>query len=361
MQNNQKITDITKIELEWFDKESQAKLVNLKCNVCSGILNKPILLNCGHYMCKNCFVSKNNICYICINSKNKKTDSWKIYLENCPFFLITMINIKCTCINPLCGKTMNYFEMLNHIPLCEFNEYECKYHCGDKFINSKLKSHEENCSKRPIVCEFCGVFIEHYENYKNHLQSFCDKNITKCKYCLAELPYKDINEHCTSSCSNPEVQCKYFEFGCKKKLHKLDLEEHLLNDNFFHQKLIINNMVELRNQVLELENKIEKISKKSNTYFSKLEKTFTKFKNKKLGINNKKENETISISLDESIQAKIDERSGGEEAPKNIIDLSSLKNSTQKKVKKRKKKPKRNKIIKFQVNKTLGRKRKLKT
>jgi len=174
---------------------------------------------CGKIFCKKCinrWLSNNTNCQNLPNCPNCKLPLPVLKMQNTklPISLrniMSNLKIKCPNNDEMCKWEGELDLLESHLKKCEFTEIFCTWGC-DKVIQRKLLSlHFENGCKIPEnICKYCLKQIEDKIGHENE----CEKNTQKI------------------------VICPYEKFGCKEKIRKCNIEEHLNKMSVFHADLI---------------------------------------------------------------------------------------------------------------------------
>ena len=83
------------IKLEWFEENDKKDLSNYLCKICNGVYNNPVLLSCGHIICKECYILNSKKCLIC------DEPNISIKSENLRFLTLYLSKKLCKCKNEL--------------------------------------------------------------------------------------------------------------------------------------------------------------------------------------------------------------------------------------------------------------------
>lgn len=89
-----------------------------------------------------------------------------------------------------------------------------------------LKTHSVSCTKRSWTCPFCSL-VTKYDAKSAH-SGVCHKTPVQCpNHCeIGTVPRCDTQKHLLA-CPLQLVECKFAEFGCKEKVHRNDLANHV--------------------------------------------------------------------------------------------------------------------------------------
>jgi hypothetical protein len=220
--------------LEDFEDQKIAQL--LKCNISGGVLNDPIMVNCGHSFCRSCaeeYFEVNTQCPTC------KTEMDKDQFKDSTPSLEILQTLKMTC--PLqesgCSHSDLYKSMLSHYSTCEYKVKSCKQ-CDFKGTEEELTAHIPTCPKREISCMFCFNKIC-FDELKEHSEN-CDCVEVQCpEGCGDKVKKKNLALHAQLYCEKSVSKCCYESIGCLFEGNKEELIEHC-NDPFaiiLHEKL----------------------------------------------------------------------------------------------------------------------------
>jgi hypothetical protein len=188
---------------------------NLKCSICLMIPYFEDAIehkDCAHVFCSECLGSlKKSECPLCgfPMSSNRKIIQDNIFI----YRLMKSFRTKCDRIE--CKKVVEWGNLTKHLASeCDFGMVECKLGCGKQVLRKDEASHQEECDKRKIQCDFCQNQILFCEK-KTHLEAICLKS-----------PFMKFT-------------CKFVEFGCLEKYEKNHEEEHLKQEQWRHMTMMM--------------------------------------------------------------------------------------------------------------------------
>lgn len=241
-------TYVPYIRLEDFVPESRSVLQDYICNVCSGVMNDPVMDGCGMIYCRKCitaFFSDHGMCprrttkcsldtLISVPFVEKVTGKQLVYCKNknsgCEWVdifsdLNSHLTTKCKhqpirCQFEGCDVEMDKTSIELHQSKCEYRKEMCQY-CGEEGTFRKMDVHYEVCPKMKINCRLnCGEFIER-ENQEAHI---------------------------SKDCSSANVDCPYKRLGCHFNGFRKEIKEHLRVETDNHNFLIFDQLSELKNR-----------------------------------------------------------------------------------------------------------------
>ena len=285
------------IKLEWFEESDQKDLSNYLCKICNGVYNNPVLLSCGHILCKQCYEINKNKCSIC-NETNITIQS-----ENPRFLTLYLSKKMCTCKNAQCKKKFNIKNILSHLKECPKELLMCQYNCGNKILRENLSAHEKECMYRPCTCTLCGKDVLKFKYLENHLEKECDKNFIKCQFCEENILKKNIESHLNFNCTKSDKKCMFSIIGCEEKIAPNGNEQHLEMFKLKHIELLAQFLMEINNKTLNIYRKINWVEKKNKKSLNKLKNKW-EIKQKQMtniNLNNIENDNSYSIALDEEL------------------------------------------------------------
>ena len=317
MTNNNNI-----IKLEWFDETDKKDLSNYLCKVCNGIYNNPVLLSCGHIICKECYNLNNKKCLIC------GENNISIKSENLPYITSYLSKKACNCKNVGCNQKLNINNILSHLKECPKELILCKYNCGNEILREKIESHESSCFCRPYKCKYCNKDIVQFKYLENHLDNECSLYFVKCEFCQEDILKKNIENHLNYQCSKTDKKCMFSIIGCTEKIAPNANDTHLELYKIRHIELLVQFLLDINNKSENLFKKINIIEKKNKKIFKKLNKKYELKQRQTLNFNNNIDNNSISysIALDEEVGELTNEKN-------NKKETESLRNNKNKKKK----------------------------
>ena len=280
------------IKLEWFEENDQKDLSNYLCKICNGVYNNPVLLSCGHTLCKECYNLNKNKCLIC-NESNISIQS-----DNPRFLTLYLSKKICKCKNEQCGKKFNIQNILSHLKECPKELIPCKYNCGNKILRENLEEHENNCVFRPCFCQFCNKNVEKYKFLENHLENECEKNFITCEFCGEKILKKNFENHLNYKCTKSDKKCMFSIIGCEEKIAPNGNEEHMELFKLRHIELLAQFLVDINNKTLNIYKKINWVEKKNKKSLNRLK---NQWEIKQKQMHNLENDNSYSIALDEEL------------------------------------------------------------
>ena len=134
------------------------------------------------------------------------------------------------------GKLSQVDEHCNSDHLgCIFQEVKCPNKCGVSIQRKDLENHlAADC---PCYCQYCKTTGDK-TLIANHHKEKCQKFTVQCPNdCGAFMLREEMNEH-RKVCPSEEIQCEYYDAGCKILMLRKNREKHNKNCALQHLDLI---------------------------------------------------------------------------------------------------------------------------
>ena len=224
---------------------------DFECSICLSVLREPYLTTCcGSHFCQLCVdkvKKKNNECPVCrekpVNAVidkyfRRQLNQLQVY---CPRRSVKgsrkgFQETGCDWVGEL-GSVEEHLSVDQLEGECQYVEVECRL-CGQPNLRRMLSKHINNsCPNRSISCQYCGFQSTHENITKQHIYVcpnyplICPNSCSSTKFKRHELP-----SH-LSTCLEQEVACSFGEMGCKEKMQRKFLQQHLDSNVIQHQML----------------------------------------------------------------------------------------------------------------------------
>ena len=221
----------------------------LKCPICLCCLSNPYQTPCGHRFCKECILpvinSRNNVC-----PKDRTViDLSNTFPDNAVRLQINSLKIKCP--KQGCDWVGELSDKQNHLKRCKFVDVPCDL-CGIKCQKVNLEKHKSECPQRKVLCDYCEIEIPFADKSKHFDE--CSKYPFTCEYhCQEEtIPRQDIEEHYASECPRVPVPCTMAPFGCRDKVERGKLGDHVVQCAPRHASEMASTILTLKKDMEEL-------------------------------------------------------------------------------------------------------------
>ena len=183
-----------------------------------------------------------------------------------------------------CKWVGNYGKLDHHLSTgresgeCQFVVIECPLseECKEHFLRKNLLNHIENlCKYRQVQCMYCG-YASTYQKVAILHPNKCTKYPLVCpNKCSGQTyPRDQLHTH-LASCPEEEVDCTFSEMGCKEKVKRQDLQEHLTTNLLQHQMVMCQAFKEMKKEKQEIEEQLDSLKRREK----ELELKMIKFSN----------------------------------------------------------------------------------
>jgi len=219
------------------------------CPVCLEMLKDPFLTACcGNHFCKTC-----------VDATKKSTD-------RCPLCNQTLSGIidkkfqrqindlKIFCPNRMsgCEWSGELDKLKKHLSAgeadgeCKYVVLSCTFNCGEKLYRIHLNDHAKECDLRPFICEYCDYESTYLDIVYNH-QLKCPEYPVSCpnSCSAAHLTRSTVDQH-RAVCLEETVLCSFSEVGCKEKMKRRALPQHIEANMLQHQLLMCHTLRDLK-------------------------------------------------------------------------------------------------------------------
>ena len=241
---------------------------DFKCPICYEILQEPHLTTCcgTHHLCKVCMENikrANGRCPFC--QKKPFTGFIDKRFER----QLNELNVYCIYKPKGCDWIGNFGKIEQHLNIgkenreCKFVVVECpvSVECKEYFLRKNLENHVKyTCKYRQAQCMYCG-FVSTYQNITIHPKK-CTKYPLFCPNKCSDQthPRNQLSTH-LASCPEQEVDCTFSEMGCKQKIKRRVLQEHLDTNLLQHQLIMCQAFKEIKKDKQEVEEQLEVLQK----------------------------------------------------------------------------------------------------
>lgn len=261
---------------------------NLLCNICQGVLEKPMVIcENSHMFCEGClsfWEQKSNSCPDCRNTflPNKlivrPIQNMILSLEvQCPEKKEGESNKRarteeskdtggakaseCECCDWK-GTLSDYLEK-HKDKTCKFGSVRCPLGCNKMVPVCDLETHKESeCQKRLVKCDQCKEELC-WNKLENHLEEECPLGKVCCQYChlimqrwelgnepegleVDDLPKEQREEEGGSTlysghyarCPRMPLKCDFHHIGCTARVKRGDVEQHHAKFGRKHAQLV---------------------------------------------------------------------------------------------------------------------------
>ncbi|XP_038243750.1 PDZ domain-containing RING finger protein 4 isoform X2 [Dermochelys coriacea] len=147
-----------------FDLDRFAEPVDpdLKCQLCSKVLEEPLSTPCGHVFCAGCLLPwavQRRLCPLQCQPISAKELHRVLPLRS----LIQKLEIKCDYSPRGCGRTVRLQQLAAHVEMCDYSPARCRHRgCPEVLSLKDVDAHmRESCEHRPAgICpRGCGLVL----------------------------------------------------------------------------------------------------------------------------------------------------------------------------------------------------------
>ena len=239
-----------------------------KCPICLGILQEPYLTACcGNHFCEVCIEKVKegaNKCPLCqetpVNGMVNKNLRRKL----------NGLKLHCIHTEAGCKWIGNLGKLEQHLANGEIKG-ECQYvmvkctvseECKVTVTRKSIADHNKNCCEyRQFKCEHCDYQSTYLVVTTKHFDQ-CPKYPVPCpnKCSKQTYPHGQLDIH-LASCPEQEVDCTFSEMGCKEKLKRRLLQQHLEASMLQHQMVMCQAYHSLQQDKEKLEEQVACLTK----------------------------------------------------------------------------------------------------
>ncbi|CAO4371632.1 unnamed protein product [Caenorhabditis nigoni] len=213
------------------------------CPICEQALREPMLLNCEHHYCKQCFEKEDRapecaLCQTIIQPELCKHDRAK-------HKQILSLPVVCTFESSGCQWSGQLGTLHDHLAECTFKSAQKCEKCGRQFAKADLDRHREKCELNRAMCSYCNKTIRD-SDLERHLKT-CPEVIISCPFqCgLSDRPRHEIEAH-RPQCPNVDNVCPFVPYGCTFAGGKESIQQHLSDEPVRHLMYLCDEITDLK-------------------------------------------------------------------------------------------------------------------
>ena len=137
--------------------------------------------------------------------------------------------------------------------------------CEWKGKLGRIEKHMQVCQKMLVECQLkCGIIFER-ETTEQHSNEICQFRTIECEFCREKVRINKENQHIGECMGNQdtEIPCPYKELGCDAIILRKNKGIHLTESMMGHQRLMLDQLSQLRERNQEQNKRMEEIDAKS--------------------------------------------------------------------------------------------------
>ena len=229
-----------------------------ECPLCLHVTRDPNLTSCcGQHFCQVCInqIQTNyQPCPLCKNTK------FTVMLDKKQIRKVLELKVYCTMKEQGCSWTGELGGLNRHLEDCQYVTISCTKGCGVTLQRHCMAVHiAESCPKRDFTCKYCG--------FKSTYEEVCNKHWRKCaKYPLpcpnkcgtAKVQRGSLEQH-LNKCPLQQVECEFCHAGCKDKIQRKDLKEHIETNLQKHLSLLSIFIAKKDKQINHLQSRVQNL------------------------------------------------------------------------------------------------------
>ena len=236
------------------------------CPICQEILYEPVQTSCGHLFCGQCLEGAKVLDCPSCRTKFEEEPRRDRFNER----EIKNLTIKCRSSSRGCqweGELGNIEAHQNEY--CEYHVVMCINRCGQEMERRYCDKHiRDECQMRPYHCPYCPWYSGTYQKVvREHLKDCSSYPLDCPNSCgVQDVKRGSLSSH-LAVCPEEVVPCRYQSLGCKCKLPRKQMKQHL-EDKSSHLEIAMTTTSELvleqhklRGEYADLKNTICQLQK----------------------------------------------------------------------------------------------------
>ncbi len=221
------------------------------CKKCTLVARRLVYTSCcEETFCYTCIVDTKNQdkpCPVCGEEEFSMVE-FKKYQNK-----VKQLQVYCNMKERGCGWSGTLDQLDSHLDPdldnCQYVDTKCPLNCPQVIPKNKVEQHvDQECTKRPHICQHCG--------FKATYEEVVDTHLPECKYVALQCPNmcgvsceREVMEDHMKICRLEEVECEFKGVGCEDRFIREDQEEHARDNNLKHLTLTATLAVESKEQL----------------------------------------------------------------------------------------------------------------
>ena len=244
------------------------KLADVACIICQELAdNTHQTVCCGNTVCLQCaskWKERNNSCPQC------RKEPLEIVVDPRTQRQVTGATVYCPNYCFGCDHVDGFGRMAQHLATeCKFEGKECpNFNCKEVIPKKFLKRHTSNlCLWRHEACPCCGADSKTRRfSWRIPYQCIITDHCRKCPQWPTRCPnscnpylkltQSTVDEHVKAECPETLIDCKFAEVGCKEKMRRKDLAQHMQDATSAHLTAVFEELMKMKHENAQLKREL---------------------------------------------------------------------------------------------------------
>ena len=140
------------------------------------------------------------------------------------------------------GKLSQHLNIDQEMPGCLFQSIECSF-CNESIQRQNIGEHKsDKCPKRPYSCDYCNNYESTCEDVTTNHWPVCPSRPVPCPNKCGMYPEQQaLDTHIDQECPLAIIDCSFRYAGCREKLCRKDMADHVATTLAMHMSLQADN------------------------------------------------------------------------------------------------------------------------
>ncbi len=249
-----------------FVEPPPTEYIQTECPVCLQIMREPYQVTCcGKKFCKACIEHNRYTNEVCPTCKEKE---YLNYPDIGMKQLLYALKVRCSHSKEGCEWTGELGQLDKHLNTdpqpenqlegCPIVNIACSNNCGDQMQRKDIENHQNNCPNRPFSCWHCRDYKATYNKVTQIHWPVCGSFPLSCpNECNSTLQRQNVDSHVVNKCPLTTINCDFHQVGCKVKLPRQDMADHLRDNLPTHVSLLATLVGKLETENRQLKAELE--------------------------------------------------------------------------------------------------------